>query len=138
MPYPGHPKGCPTLNKKQGCPPTARPLHKQIVSPYFAIINEFDLARHTRSMSAKHPQWTERQVRCCLYWQRKARKELESLIESFLGDYAHIDMDVERCPEACGLNVTETLRHHGVRLEWPPVNIVRQVAIAGVKAELMQ
>ena len=40
-------------------------------------------------------------------------------------------MVVITCPEACGVNVTSTVLTIGVKLEWPPIGIVRQVAIAG-------
>ena len=65
---------------------------------------------------------------CCLYWQPRARKFLETEIYRFCASRGgHV---VTRCPEAMGLNVTETLRRAGVEMEWPPVNIALQVAFA--------
>jgi hypothetical protein len=40
---------------------------------------------------------------------------------------------VSYCPEAMGVNVTATMKNLGVELEWPPKNIVRKVAIIGVR-----
>ena len=34
-------------------------------------------------------------------------------------------------PEACGVNITETMKKIGVNLEWPPRSVTYQVAIAG-------
>lgn len=77
-PYPGHPKGCPNFDKKKGCPPGAA-LYDQVYDlskSVYAIINKFDFKAHTDRMRNLHPEWSERQVRCCLYWQKGARREL--------------------------------------------------------------
>ena len=37
------------------------------------------------------------------------------------------------CPEAMGVNVTATMKNIGVTLEWPPQEVVRKVAIIGVR-----
>jgi len=133
-PYPGHPRGCPNFKLKAGCPPYA-PLLDAVLcgaSPVWAIINEFDLAAHVARLRARHPGWSDRQLRCCLYWQGTARRQLEAAIAAFKA--AHPECVVARCPEALGVDVTATLRAAGVDLEWPPVRIVRQVALAGVAA----
>lgn len=134
-PYPGHPKGCPNLGHKNGCPPNTYLLTEFIVPPYYAIINEFNLAGHVDRMTRSHPGWSQRQLECCLYWQPTARKKLLALVNGFLFSPEGSNMIAEFCPEAHGINVTETLKEVGVILEWPPQNIVRQVAIAGVRAE---
>ena len=97
--------------------------------PVFAIVNEFDLGSHIERMRQGHPTWTQRQLECCLYWQTKARKQLTEEIGRFLRE--HPGCVVDTTPEAGGVNVTETLKVAGVRLEWPPRNIARQVALAG-------
>ncbi len=131
LPYPGHPKGCPNFNHKQGCPPACRLFAERfdLQQPVFAIVNEFDLAAHVARMRASHPGWSQRQLECCLYWQPAARKDLAFKIRQFL--FGHPGYTADTCPEAGGVNVTETLRQVGVELEWPPKRIVRQVAIAG-------
>jgi len=35
-------------------------------------------------------------------------------------------------PEAMGVNVTETMKRVGIELEWPPVNVAYQIALAGI------
>jgi len=132
-PYAGHPKGCPNWDKKPGCPPQARVLEKilDLSKPVYAIWNKFDLGTHRAKMLAKHPDWSERQLVCCLYWQGTARKQLKSHVSDFLAQYP--SYHVLTCPEACGVNITTTMANIGVELEWPPTNTTYQVALAGVK-----
>ena len=77
----------------------------------------------------RHPKWSDRQLRCCLYWQGKARSHLRAKVAAFLVN--HPDCIAEFCAEAAGVNLTGTLRKIGIRLEWPPRKIVRQIALAG-------
>jgi hypothetical protein len=130
-PYPLHPKGCPNFNHKDGCPPK-RPIF-DLKGPYFAIINEFDMARHVERMKALHPEWSDRQLRCCLYWQAGARKKRDEEVKAFT--FQKPEYKCDPCPEAAGVNVTETLKKVGIELEWPPEKIARQVVIAGIAAD---
>jgi len=129
--YPNHPKGCPNFGKKAGCPPQAPqlPAFYDYSREFYAIYNVFDFGSHVAKMKAAHPEWSQRQLDCCLYWQPTARKQLEAEIRAFSAE--HPGMDVNRCPEAMGLNVHETMRLTGLVLEWPPVTKAVQVALAG-------
>lgn len=131
-PYPGHPNGCPNYNRKPGCPPKAQMLANvlRLDMPVFAIWNVFDLASHVERMRAKHPTWSQRQLVCCLYWQPGARKALARELVTFCRE-AGGETSIIRCPEAMGVNITETMRQVGVELEWPPVSRAVQVALAG-------
>ena len=130
-PYQNHKKGCPNFNKREDCPPKV-PLIWEILNlekPVYVIWNIFDFGGHTSRMSEKHPEWSERQVDCCLYWQGTARKQLRSEIETFTRlKGVHT---VLTTPEACGINITETMKSIGINLEWPPKTVTYQVAIAG-------
>ena len=130
-PYPGHKKGCPNFKEKPGCPPKA-PMIEDVLDlyqPVFAIWNCFDMAGHVAKMKEKHPGWSDRQLRCCLYWQAGARKKLRETIKAFLREQGRLK--VVGCPEACGVNVTETMRSAGIQLEWPPRTVAYQVVLAG-------
>lgn len=131
-PYHNHKKGCPNWNKKKGCPPTAEKIEDVIdlTQTVFCIYNKFNLGKHTNKMEEKHPKWSEYQLRCCLYWQGKARKELKEKIELFR-QYFDSKYIVLTCPEAHGVNVTATMKQLGINLEWPPVRYSYQIALAG-------
>ena len=143
-PYPGHRNGCPNFSRRATCPPYA-PLFDRIIDmaePVFAIWTIFDLKSHIEGMKLKHPDWSKRQLECCLYWQGRARKNLENEIHGFCWDHfldavwdgnsgSYTEPLVIRCPEATGINVTETMKSIGEILEWPPTTKTYQVAIIG-------
>lgn len=129
--YPGHPKGCPNYDKKETCPP-ARPLLFDLIDetePVYVIWTIFPFGAHVSKMKGVHPEWSDRQAKCCLYWQGTARKKLRQTVELFQCTYS--DLRIIYIPEATGVNVTETMRSIGKELEWPPVNWTYQVALAG-------
>jgi predicted metal-binding protein len=138
VPYPGHPRGCPNWGKKSGCPPDVGWFDRMYdTSQVYAVWNVFDFGAHVEKMRALHPQWSKRQLECCLYWQGTARKGLHREILAFWGELAFPGLiRTERCPEAMGVNVTETMRAIGVELEWPPVTKAIQVALAAVPFEM--
>ena len=84
--YPNHKKGCPNYNKRHDCPPKVPLIGKvfDLSKPIFAIWNIFDFSEHTGRMSRKHPEWSKKQVECCLYWQGTARKQLKGEIDAFI------------------------------------------------------
>ena len=128
--YPNHPDGCPNYGKKNGCPPMAKSLKSLIKSsPIYVIWTVFAFGRHVQKMKLRHPGWSERQARCCLYWQGAARKQLRIKVNDFL--LVHPDMRIIWCPEASGVNVTKTMAVVNLILEWPPETIAYQVVLAG-------
>jgi predicted metal-binding protein len=130
-PYPGHPHGCQNWDKKDGCPPGA-PLIKTLLDasqPLWCVYNRFDLGAHVDRMRAKHPDWSWRQLVCCLYWQGTARKQLKAKVEAALVQQP--GLHVLYIPEACGVNITATMERLGVKLEWPPKKWAHQVALLG-------
>jgi hypothetical protein len=135
-PYPGHRKGCPKFNAGHTeCPPDAPCFydHFSIKHPVYAIVNEFNMAAHVQKMLKIHPDWSERQTRNVYYWQKGARAVLRKKIGTVLCLPEFSDYTFSMCPEAMGVNVTRTLAEEDIILEWPPVNIARQVALIGRK-----
>ncbi len=134
-PYTNHPQGCPNFDKKSGCPPSAPTITDtlNLHQPIYAIWNRFDFSEHVERMRKLHPKWSQRQCECCLYWQGSARKQLRNIIAGFLAQYR--GLVVIACPEAQGVNVTETIRRIGIDLEWPPQNHTYQIVLAGSKGE---
>lgn len=135
--YPNRPRGCPNYGKRDACPPQA-PLIGDVLDlseGVWAVWVEFDLAAHRERMQEKHPNWSRRQLDCCLYWQggvkTQLRHEVTSLCTMMCLSYPETKWTALYIPEAMGVNVTETMRGIGVELEWPPERIVRKVAIIG-------
>jgi len=147
-PYPNHPKGCPNFDKRGTCPPDA-PTIGQILDlqrPVYLVYNRFDFGAHVEKMRAKHPDWSQRQLENCLYWQGTARKRLKKKIyvarlkifevlsrPAVIPPAQGFRLEVLTVPEACGVNVTATMQKIGIQLEWPPVEYAYQVALIGVR-----
>lgn len=132
-PYPGHKKGCPNFSKRPGCPPNS-PLFSDVIDisqPVYAIYNIFPFKEHVEKMRAKWPDKSERFLRCCLYWQKNARKQLREQAKLFLRSFPHLK--IITCPEAQGVNLTETMKNAKIVLEWPPENVAFQIILAGNK-----
>ena len=131
-PYLNHKNGCPRYGKKEGCPPGVPMFDSfyDLSKSVYAIYNKFDFKGHVDRMREKFPDWSKRQLECCLYWQGTARKNLKERIEIFKM-IAHREYFVNTVPEAMGVNVTETMKRVGIELEWPPVNVAYQIAMAG-------
>jgi predicted metal-binding protein len=139
-PYPGHSKGCPNYGRKKGCPPAAPVLMDEIniEKTIWAIVVDFNLEQHCADMKKKHPGWSRRQCECCLYWQSGVMAELKHQAASFCSMmllYGQAkELNVLYCPEAFGVNITETMKNAGIELEWPPERIVRKIAFVGFPA----
>jgi hypothetical protein len=128
LPYPGHPKGCPNLVK--GCT-FKRPNFNLIRDSYhwYAVMEEFDLLSHAKKMKEKHIDWTDRQCHNPLYWQGSVRKKLRENAQCVANTSPQsIILDI---PEACGVEVFETIARVGIILEKTP-DIVRKIMLVGI------
>jgi hypothetical protein len=125
LPYPGHPKGCPNF---PACPATYFDFldSSKVWTHWYAVIEEFDLVGHKKKMKQLHPLWTDRQCRNPLYWQNGVRSKLN---KKALAVYKHGDTILE-IPEACGINVFETMAKVGINIERYP-DIVRKIMLIG-------
>ena len=133
-PYPNHPQGCPNFGKRDTCPPKC-PYLEDIYDEskgFWIVWVEFDFAGHCKKMKQKHPDWSKRQIECCLYWQGSVNKELKKEVREAMYNRGYGKWHITYCPEAMGVDVTQTMKNIGVKLEWPPKNIVRKVALIGV------
>jgi len=133
-PYYNHPHGCPNYGHRETCPPKVGLIEDilDLKKDVFAIWNIFDFQSHTKNMKQKHPNWSIRQIECCLYWQPRARANLEMNILYFKVEYPKSRKYIFiRNPEALGVDITATMRSIGIELEWPPRIKTYQVALAG-------
>lgn len=99
------------------------------------IWTTFPFGKHVTKMQFKHPEWSKRQLECCLYWQGTARKELRAEVGRFVLETSEKWL-VFFIPEAHGVNVTATMAALGHSLEWPPVHMTHHVAIAVAAKDL--
>ena len=125
-PYPNHKKGCPNYNERKTCPPHAPYIEDvlDMTKSMFLVWVRFNLQRHRKQMKDKHPTWSERQCNCCLYWQGKVNKMLRQRVEDFQKirmRHGLKELSIWNCPEAMGVNLTSTMYHIGIQLEWSPI-----------------
>ena len=129
LPYPNHPKGCPNYGKKQSCPPFSKPFFEIIEPPFHIVIVCFELETHAQKMKIKHPEWSDRQCRNLLYWQKSVVKKLKREANEFIKSQKD-DLVLLEVPEANGVHVFDTCNNVGVTLEREP-KIVRKIMIIG-------
>ncbi len=134
LPYPGHPKGCPNYNKKNICPPIVGIVDDifDLSKPHWFAIVKFDLKAHVDRMLLKHPNWSEKQCRCVLYWQQTVNKNLREYSEKFVSEMPGTIYTT--CPEAMGVHVFYTFKKLGLEIKRNP-DIVNKVALIGFDAK---
>ncbi|MBD3212678.1 MAG: hypothetical protein GF311_08715 [Candidatus Lokiarchaeota archaeon] len=142
LPYPNHPNGCPNYNKNSLCPPKA-PFLNIIIEEYkhfYLIIGHFNLAKYKKEMLRRHPNWSDRQATCVLYWQGSAKKHTKEYINKiyekntgnqlFLlssgSGFNSLDIEQEKIysMEAAGINVFETLKKNNIEFEVKPKDFI--------------
>jgi hypothetical protein len=151
--YPGHKKGCPNIVKNldrkipyykkcKNCPPYAKRLSEKyylFFNNTYLIYVKFNLKKQVEKMKSLYPNWSYKQCKCLLYWQKPVVKILKQKVEWFIEeikmeDDKEIDYkyDYELIPEAMGLNVFKTMKYYDIILERNPQNCVYKVAFVGV------
>lgn len=132
LPYPNHPKGCPKYGKDKWCPPQAPMVYDyfDMSKPLYFVHSEFDFKKHCQKMKREHPDWTDRQCKCVLYWQNTSRKQMRVRVKLAawkLGTTLKVE-----CPEAMGVNVYATARISGLKLDKiRDLTICRHVTLLG-------
>jgi hypothetical protein len=138
LPYPIHPKGCPRFPICVKNRLTQDELIKEN-RRWFAVIETFDLKHHAALMKQKHPDWSERQCRCLLYWQNHVRKKLLNRTYEYSRklspSYLHKANIILEVPEANGINVFATMAKVGVILQKNP-DIVKKIMLIGVTQDV--
>lgn len=134
-PYPNHPKGCPNYGKRPKCPPRGPKVEDvfDVTNGFTIVYVSLDFAAHRRKMKSKYPNWSQRQIDCCLYWQNSLNKNLRDEVFHLMRGRFPSSYKASFCPEAMGVNITATMKNVGIELEWPPQNIVYKVAIIGTR-----
>lgn len=135
MPYPGHKSGCPNYNHRSDCPPKVETIENyfDLTKDVHAVVCQFNLKEHIEKMRLKHPNWSERQLKCVLYWQPRVRKELKEMIKQY--SLALPGSISTTCPEAMGVNVIKTMKKIGLPIHPRPQDIVYKIGFIGYKKE---
>lgn len=138
LPYPLHPKGCPNYRHKYGCPPKT-PLVEDVIDlekSCWLVVVEFDLGSHIERMLSLHPDWSNRQARCVLYWQGTVNRELK--LRSFVAKTEYPNADIFLTPEAMGVHVIKTMQSLGFPIETQPARRVFKVALLAYRQMVME
>jgi len=69
------------------------------------------------------PGWSDRQCRNPLYWQGGVRKRLKEKCRAF---GCNIILDI---PEACGVEVFETMKNAGVIIDRHPETVIKVMLV---------
>lgn len=136
LPYPDHPNGCINYGNSPDCPPEA-PLIEDwldLDKTHWFIVTKFDRGEFARELNKrrlkeKKSKLTEKQARCCLYWQGTVRKELKRVIKICLTGTP--DRIFTLCPEGMGINVMATARKVKIPIETKPKDIIYKIALVG-------
>lgn len=131
LPYPGHPNGCPNHGKKSHCPPFAPMCYDffDFNRRCWFLITDFDFASYIEAMQTIHPSWSERRLRCVLYWQGQIRATQRQQIANFKRENPGIVFT--QLPEAMHINVLLTLLHLKIAFETKPKKRVLKIALVG-------
>ena len=101
--------------------------------PTWLVVEPFDLSSHITRMLAKHPNWSDRQARCVLYWQNGVNKRLAKACQEFV---CGKDLVYTICPEAMGVDVIHTAGNAGLPIRPLPVDWVFKIGLVGSPAEV--
>ena len=131
QPYPGHKRGCPKFHVN--CFP-GRNLFQDIINvrkTCYVIWSEFNIAAHMKKLKKLYPHWTERQLRCVLYWQPKARKAFQVELKKFQEDHPGMTYVYE----GNGVEIAETMKQLGMDIwaDWKKGKVTRIAVIAGTR-----
>ncbi len=138
LPYPDHPNGCPNYNKNPLCPPHS-PNRKEILKKYqyFTLFMvKFDFKRHKEQMKMNHPDWSDRQIACNLYYQSHIKKLFYAYVSPY---YVYPNQVLMGCGsgfgtniysmESVGINVFQTLKKLNYQLEPNPQTNITFVSL---------
>jgi predicted metal-binding protein len=135
MPYLDHSKGCPNFGRSKNCPPKAASVNEVFDLRYqhWFAVEPFNIAAHTAALLRVHPEWSERQARCCLYWQNGVRARLQT--QCLLHQMEHPGCVFTLLPEAMGVNVFRTCHRIGIKMRKNPKTIIYKIALMGTAKE---
>ena len=128
-PYPNHPKGCPNQEKCCSSP------YFDILEPfkyYYLLYLVFNYKKYKELRREEHPEWTENQTKCVLYWQNSLKRLIKDYLEDLYKEGNHFYIigcgsgfklsfqNKVFSMESMGINVFSTLKRNGIGFEVKP------------------
>ena len=140
--YSNHKKGCPNIDK---CYHLNIP-NFEIISEYgkynhfYLIYAKFDFKQYKDLRKKEHSNWSEKQIKCVLYWQKSVKKILSEFInQQDLSNHGYIlgcgtglkikNQDRVGSMENSCINVFSTCKLNGIKLEINPKNNIYLVCL---------
>jgi predicted metal-binding protein len=144
LPYPQHKKGCPNYGKGKLCPPNSPAFTIENLKQYKTLVlmyADFNFRAYKEKMRASHPDWSEKQLGCCLYWQKPVKILLKNHLETLKDKPDFIlgcGSGFVECysMESVGLNVIDMLYKLDIDFEVKPVNKVVLCTMLGYNSEV--
>jgi len=140
-PYPNHPNGCPNYNPNYNpfCPPNTKLFEKKY-DKYLIVYAKLNFKGYVNNRLKDHPDWTDKQAKCVLYWQGSVKKLLKIHLKKYSGIYelygCGSGFNGSPSMEAVGINVFSTMKLNGIKLELHPSNYVYLVCLLCFKGEI--
>lgn len=111
-------------------------------SKYYLIYAQFNFKKYKEIRKKEHPEWSERQIGCVLYWQNSIKRLLKQYIEKIrkntfslfyiFGCGSGFNLTFQKTTysmEAATINVFSTCKLNGIKLEIKPQNIIHLVCL---------
>lgn len=133
LPYPAHKDGCPNYNKNKLCPPNSPDVDKfiKIYRKHWFIVEYFNIKEFENKMKIKHPEWSKKQCRCLLYWQKGVKSRLTKKALKFIN--GNDELIYTLLPEALGVHVFKTAESLKIPIEKKPKDWIIKIALVGYK-----
>lgn len=133
--YPGHPNGCPNYGMNPQCPPQAPWIsdYFDLTKDHWFVVVQFNLGVFSQKMKLQHPNWSDKQTRCCLYWQNMVRKELRKECGEMVQKVSGLEYTL--LPEAMGVNVVSTALKLGIPIEVKPETFIHKIALVAFRKQ---
>lgn len=125
LPYPNHPLGCMNILLCMD----SKPIWEIADAPFIFVGAKCDFKSYIKEMKELHPNWSERQLKNCLYWQRNIDNRL--LIETRKIMWDKKLFFLTQRPEAHRIDVLSTMKNLGYDIERNPENIVWKINLIG-------
>lgn len=153
-PYPGHPNGCPNIDKchsDKKIPYFSEVVKNSKFTHYYLISINFNFAKYKTFRKKENPEFfnSEARLKCLIYWQNSVKKLLKQKIEDLINNQNSLfiagcgsGMKIKGynkyvySMEAMGINVFSTLKLNKIPFELKPKNKIILCSLICAKNKL--